>query len=75
MIISKPKHNLIVQNWNACQSWIRLSSFAHLLNIKANFVLPAINNSLVFSARFNTFSLFLNPFHRFSVLHKIKTEI
>ncbi len=30
MIISKPKHNLIVQNF--------------LLNIKANFVLPAINN-------------------------------
>ncbi len=62
MIISKPKHNLIVQNWNACQSWIRLSSFARLLNIKANFVLPAINNSLVFSARFNTFSLFLIHF-------------
>lgn len=58
MIISKPKHNLIVQNWNACQSRIHPSSFALLLNIKANFVLPAINNSLVFSARFNTFSLF-----------------
>lgn len=27
--ISKPKHNLIVQNWNACQSRIHPSSFAH----------------------------------------------